>query len=487
MQTSARSILVGHELALGVLMDMQKVWDVQTAVEADEDIPIESLSDILCSDVGCTLYRGESIAMKYKLFVQNIEKHLKHLQFHDYDATEMASFRNLMKIEGTKAIGDSPSFAARDGEVPFLTSMITVDVVTVNDEWMCRLHAQIRSHAVSQCEVPRMSWEELLFGDEEPLPGHPTETNWPQDVLRAATNSRSSALKLLAPFEHALTFADYRKIVGGQRGYLVGLDRMWSLEHDYLMCVAEPLGEQMIRDSAMQALPHGAEAGTFLLKDSLTKLQELRASSLVAACDKKVGQDLTTLTTMLEHLQAGQSVTPQRYACQGEWFRSALGRCELFATPDGLVDTSTSGPGCLRGRKAVDDMWLTFSKVQEKARTLTCVKHLRQFLCMLDQAQADLVQSVVSIGIRQHQRNALVPAVADKPLHEIGDKDDDSVVVVGTAAAGACASDTKEEGKLAKAFVQQASLRGSGKASSSSGPADSIAEAKQLLLASFMK
>lgn len=94
--------LVGHELALGVLMDMQKVWDVQTAVEADEDIPIESLSDILCSDVGCTLYREESIGMKYKLFVQNIEKHLKQLQFHDYDATEMASFRNLMKIEWGK-------------------------------------------------------------------------------------------------------------------------------------------------------------------------------------------------------------------------------------------------------------------------------------------------------------------------------------------------------------------------------------------------
>jgi hypothetical protein len=242
-----RSVFIqGHKHALSALVDMANIDIVEAAVAAKVDVPVAALQAMLQSSVGATLYKAEGVKLKYSLFVRSISKHIEDLEFHDYTLTELASFKTVMMNEARTVLAGTPGLGKKASKMEYLGQPMAVQVVSMHDEWSFRLHARLRSLAVSQCQVPRMKWENFLFSESETLEGFPTTVKLDSSLVGDMRNVRTAVAKLLEGYDDTLTFADMRKIVNSQEETLLGLERFFALDLQFLNEHAQPLAEQTV-------------------------------------------------------------------------------------------------------------------------------------------------------------------------------------------------------------------------------------------------
>lgn len=222
------------------------VQQVEEAVANKRELPVEALQSIVATQVGSLLYKGEGLVVRYKLFVRSIEERLKQLEDLGHTADDMSNFKTVVVAEARVVMESAPAFERKVCSLRFLGERMEISILSVNDEWGFRLAAKMHSLAISQSQVRRMPWEELIFDDKK-LDGLPETIMVPEEHLTAAKNVREACLNILKGYEWA-TFADMVKIVSAQSESLLELDRFWALELHFLKSHARALGEKKVKD-----------------------------------------------------------------------------------------------------------------------------------------------------------------------------------------------------------------------------------------------
>ena len=170
--TTRSEFVVAHDVELHALVDMRHARAVESAVECKEAFPLDALAELLSSEVGLTLFRDEATRMRYTMYLAKIGKILDNLEYHDFDSTELQSFKDISKAEGTHLLSSGAVLNTKPQHIAFMSGSVKIATFTINDEWSWRLAARAHALAVSLGFVPRMPWESLL-SQPSPIPGMP--------------------------------------------------------------------------------------------------------------------------------------------------------------------------------------------------------------------------------------------------------------------------------------------------------------------------
>ena len=111
------------------------------------------------TQVGALLYRPEALNLQYQV---RIEAGMEHLEFHNYDAVELANFKAMVLQEARQVLRGAPAFARKVMLLPYLGQSVSLNILSVNDERNYRLEAGRRNLAVSNGQLPRMLWANAL-------------------------------------------------------------------------------------------------------------------------------------------------------------------------------------------------------------------------------------------------------------------------------------------------------------------------------------
>ena len=134
----------------------------------------------------------------------------------------------------------------------FLTATVELEAESVNDEWKFPFNARVTEAALSNGQLPKLRWEELVFGDG-PIPGASSVAKIPQDLLdrrEAAREELAAGMPTGAP-----TFEEWVKSGNRRKVELRKLDRNIDLELDWLENHAPKILLQRIHDQVLEKLP----------------------------------------------------------------------------------------------------------------------------------------------------------------------------------------------------------------------------------------
>ena len=95
---------------------------------------------------------------------------------------------NLMMKYMLRSIARTRAFSSRRPP-----SRIRYSTLCLHDQWNKRMQAMFITLAVANSQVPRMPWEQLLWGSEA-IPDIPTEIKVPDKLLANGRNEREVAL-----------------------------------------------------------------------------------------------------------------------------------------------------------------------------------------------------------------------------------------------------------------------------------------------------
>jgi hypothetical protein len=425
------------------------------------------------------LNKGEGIIFRYKLFIATIKERLDQLEDLAYAIDDVNAFKNVMGQEAKLVLEQCPTFHRKPCVLSFLTKSMEMKIISINDEWNYRLVARFLSQAVSRNNILRLPWEVLLFGKDKHLEGHPETIDVPDDLLGSSRNVRSACQRILQAYQWA-TFDEMAKVVLAQSDSLNELDRFWCLTSHFLQYHARPLGETIVKQKLLDALPDSINAHKFSLEHSMRLVAEIKSSELTIACGQATEDDVDLVFRMLSSLQQSQSPTAQTVQKMLSWSRQMLNRCEHFLTvvvPLHLDDPNSQVKG-LSGRAAMQHLWDKFERKPPAERQLEEAAPFRQFAWMLTCQQNQVVDSLIHSGIAAYQAEFLKAPICDGPKpHQPG-----TATTGGSSASssGGGPSSSSSASTLAKSFIASA-------ASDPKSKSDPLAASKSKLLAMFRK
>lgn len=114
---------------------------VEAAAAAKGELPVTPLRSILATQVGALLYKGEGVAMRYKMYIQTIEGRLQQLEDLGYLEEDLQGFRSVVVQEAKLVMESSSSFERKQCVLKYLGENMEIQIVSINDEWSFRLLA----------------------------------------------------------------------------------------------------------------------------------------------------------------------------------------------------------------------------------------------------------------------------------------------------------------------------------------------------------
>lgn len=469
----------GHASALAPFMAMEDLEAVQKALEEGNPVPARPLQAIMQTGVGSVLFKAEAVKLQYNMFVNTIEERLDTLEFHNYEASELQSFKTVVMGEARNVVQGAPPFSKKLTKLSFLGRETVVSINAVHDEWNYRLEARMRTLAVSTGQLPRLPWEVVLLGEKGKVEGAPETIVLEQSYLESAKNVRKVAFKLLEGYTETLTFSEMKKVMNSQRETLLSLDRMFSLELQWLNEVAEPAAEAMVRDVVLRTMPSNECFEGFTFAKTLAELDKLMGERLVGACSMALHREVTAIRQLIGTMQEGRSPTDQQVLRMSDYFRLVLGRCEHFLQVEARCKEEGSFFPVVKmvsGREAMAVLWAAFEAKPENSRGLADVGDFRRHGWMLDSAKLAIVNGVISKGIRSYQEQyAMGGASICDNKGEAG----------GSGGAASSSSSPVASHELAKSFLPPPPK--GGKANKEESKAETVAAQKQRLLQMFKK
>lgn len=462
----------GLRSAFDTLVPFTNVQKVEDAVAAKNEVPCDSLQEIMKTKVGALLYKSEGLVMRYKVFIKTIDERLSELEDLSYSSADVVAFNDVMTMESKEVMRCCPAFERKVCSLKFLGEAMDPPIASINDEWSFRLAAKMTSQAVSTNQLPRLPWEVLLF-DKAKLAGYPETILIPAEHLEAARNARVACNRLLKGYE-CVTFSDMARIVAAHSETMSELYRFWSLDAVFLKNHARAVGERILRGKIMDCLPESHTAHHFTFKQALTKVAAIKTLKLTAAVGSAIEDDVDVVFSLLSSLDKGHAPSHQSVLKMSAWCRQVLGRCEHFLTAMVPPEGSTGRTQVLKmqsGRLAMQYLWGQFQSTAVEKRTLDQAAPFRQFAWMLTQEQGKEIDAFVNSGIAAYQANFLKAALCDKPA---------AVAVAGAASEGAdvMGGSSSSTCALAKLPFQQMPK-------GSKEKADPLAERKSRLLEMF--
>lgn len=449
---------------------------VEAAAAAKDELPVTPLRSILATQVGALLYKGEGVAMRYKMYIQTIEERLQQLEDLGCLEEDLQGFRSVVVQEAKLVMESSSSFERKQCVLKYFGENMEIQIVSINDEWSFRLASRMHSKAVSAAQVPRLPWERLLFGQDGRLHGYPETIGVPANLLAGMTNVRMACNAIFEGYGWA-TFGDMAKIVASQADSLNDLDRFWCLDVHFLQNLARSVGERMVKQRVVDCLPDASMTAEKSIEESMAQVAAIRNDKLTIACGSAFEGEVDLVYHMLSNLQKRHAPSLQPVQKMSVWARHVLGRCENFLTAVVPAFPGTLDPKktMCSGRAALSILWKKFQATPADQRQLEIAAPFRQFAWMLNQEQADEVEALVRAGINAYQANFLKRSICDGAV---------GAATGATAPSSASASGSASSSSaLARAFLPSAEPPASKPKASS----DTLACSKARLLEMFKK
>lgn len=213
------------------------------------------------SRIGATLFASIGMRLDYLVFQSTLKKRLDDLDFHDFQAPEVASFKQLMQPD-IKALHDGghSSWDKRTGIVDFLGAQMKMPMNSLHDDVDLRFMARLKAVALNTGAVPMLPWEQALWSPGG-IPNTRAVCDIPASLLAEVLNVRDAARRLIGPDD--TTFADMRRAVSPYIKTLLALDRSFILEFTFLSDHAAAIASEQTRVATLELLPTESKHSTF--------------------------------------------------------------------------------------------------------------------------------------------------------------------------------------------------------------------------------
>lgn len=183
----------------------------------------------------------------------------------------------------------------------FLTTHIDVKVNNIADDYWYRLLARMKSIAISKNELPRLPWEQVLFGNR-PIGNLPTATKVQLELLTDNKNAREACIDLM-PKDLQLTIAEMQTQLKKHEPVLLNLCKDFCQEISYLMHHVEPMAEERFKSEMMRQLPKPDDEVS--IDAVLTYLRNAKLNTLFMCLGARFKAEVDNILTFLNMVHEG--------------------------------------------------------------------------------------------------------------------------------------------------------------------------------------
>ena len=385
------NFLRAHRATLALYIDIDKATAIEGSIRDGEDPIPAQLKAMLTSVVGSVLFAPEALKNDFKLFIDDIDKRIYDLEYHDFDSDELISFRRIMMASAEHMDDDLvKQIDKKVNKVQFLSSTVGCAISNLNDEWSWRLEARYKTIAISNSQVARLPWETLLWGDG-PIQGVPTTVIIPEALLYEIQNCREVAVKVLGNSWQSV--ATMKTIVAKHGDSWTKLAKSFWMEIAFLEeCMDERLAEHL-KTELMALIPD------FGVKRDINKCvvacKKLSHGDAVQAAGSVLGRELQGVVNLLQDCTEGHSPSAIDVSRMSSFSILFLKKCENFCTCDAYVPAEAGSMTMkrveLQGKEAIGARFDRCFKAEAGAKDPQDIKEFRMFKWMLSSEQQEKV------------------------------------------------------------------------------------------------
>lgn len=143
--------------------------------------------------------------LTYKQYIDEIDKAMKDLVFHDFAEDEVKAFKHIMRGHVARLEGAGwMNQPCRPAKLVFLDSDIEVATSSLQDQWTLRLAAGVKSTAVNSGSLRLLPWEALLWAPGE-LHTVNSSSRVPENLLDNYAKARDAVAKKMCGKELTIT------------------------------------------------------------------------------------------------------------------------------------------------------------------------------------------------------------------------------------------------------------------------------------------
>ena len=222
------------------------------------------------SRIGAALFYECGKRLDYLVFQSTLKRRPEELDFHDFDPTEVATFKKLISSD-IKALHDGghKSWDRKTSPVD-LGSQLRMSTSSLHDEVDFRYMAKLKAIGMNTGKVNMLPWEAALWNEGE-IPNARTACPVPDELLGDITNVRDACRRLLNADD--VTFGDMKRTVAPYVKTLMALDRTFIVEYTFLCDHASSLAEEQVQTATLELLPSQSKQRPF--NEALRREQEV--------------------------------------------------------------------------------------------------------------------------------------------------------------------------------------------------------------------
>ena len=178
----------------------------------------------------------------------------------------------------------------------FLGQTVALKVTNLADDYWFRLLARIKSIAVSNGVLPRLPWEQVIWGKDH-IADLPTATQVPLDLIAANNNAREACIDLF-PRQLELALAEMITQLRKHEHVLLSLCNDFVQEIAFLTQRAESMMEQKFRADVLHQMHRAADQEVSVEK-AVKYLRGAKLSGLYACMDSKFKVEVDNILSFL--------------------------------------------------------------------------------------------------------------------------------------------------------------------------------------------
>jgi hypothetical protein len=143
------------------------------------------------------------------LFLASIRAKLRDLEYHNFAADEVDSFKHVMMAEAKKLRqSDSKQFEKKKTSVSFLNVLVVLFFADPNEIWQAMFYARAKTIGIHNGQIPAMPWEALWL-QACPLASVSETFKLDTELIEDIAMARRAALKVIGGGHVA--FSEFRK------------------------------------------------------------------------------------------------------------------------------------------------------------------------------------------------------------------------------------------------------------------------------------
>ena len=299
-KVSRVNFLRARRRELSLFINMTEATEIEKCLAEGKDPPQSLLRQMYESTIGGELFLPEHTKSQVTSFLEDINTRIYNLEYHNFDATEIANFEKLMQHAAGNLDSDMlQEFDKCDTSISFCGANLSKQVNNMNDYWGWRWQSRYKTIAISNCQAPRTKWEELLWGTcKGAIADVPGEVIVPQDLLFDDLNVREHVNKLLGT--SWMTVQKMRDIVNSNEEEFIKMNESFWMEIAFLNTRFDPLLLAHLRSCLLAILPDAGEIRS--LPKAVTAARALATGQVATAAGRDVEKELMSVVNLLQDI-----------------------------------------------------------------------------------------------------------------------------------------------------------------------------------------